>query len=531
MLVGCGAVHAGVEFAERALALNGGFDVSAEFGRLVKSLILAAEYDLARRYLHVVRGMIEPERLELEFVAFTTILDYVQYQVVSTQAVMAALAERSASDPEDCARVLCICVVALLEKWELPAARALVREAVALVGSEADVTAATLEVLDLYTRAFEGRSLPSTADMLPFLDVVRKFFGRETSRILLARALVIGERYADARELLNNVIEQAAGVPRIWTDFARQVQFSNELKSGRYHRARAVFEVIEAGGSSRRSFPVNRALMAAAIFNVDGNADAAAEVVREATRMVAQGKSPAQEALIAVRQGRIALMTRDLGGAARHFARARSIGVDLGNPQLLRIHGDYVETLVGLGKRDLAFEVLEELRVSSDRTPSAWAHLTVRRCTAQLLEGEEAIRALAELLESWTDGEYVYLRARTLFVYAEILKQLGYEKRCVEAKQEALDIFHEIGVGSGNDICTNGEATVVSSSSLLDLLDYKELPVVRLLARGYKNQSIAHELFVSVRTVELRLTSVYRKFDVKSRFELMERVAGEFKDE
>lgn len=89
---------------------------------------------------------------------------------------------------------------------------------------------------------------------------------------------------------------------------------------------------------------------------------------------------------------------------------------------------------------------------------------------------------------------------------------------------------HEIGVGPKVEACVGG-VQVGEASRFEELLDHRELPVVRLLARGYKNQSIAHELFVSVRTVELRLTGVYRKFGVKSRFELLKLVAGAFKDE
>lgn len=66
-----------------------------------------------------------------------------------------------------------------------------------------------------------------------------------------------------------------------------------------------------------------------------------------------------------------------------------------------------------------------------------------------------------------------------------------------------------------------GETHAESSGSITDSLNDKELPVVELLTQGYKNHVIAHELFVSVRTVELRLTNIYRKVGVKSRFELM----------
>jgi DNA-binding NarL/FixJ family response regulator len=54
----------------------------------------------------------------------------------------------------------------------------------------------------------------------------------------------------------------------------------------------------------------------------------------------------------------------------------------------------------------------------------------------------------------------------------------------------------------------------------------EERAVVRLVVEGKKNQAIASELFVSRRTVEMRLTSIYRKTAVASRYELIRSLTG-----
>ena len=53
-----------------------------------------------------------------------------------------------------------------------------------------------------------------------------------------------------------------------------------------------------------------------------------------------------------------------------------------------------------------------------------------------------------------------------------------------------------------------------------------ERAVVELVCEGLKNREIAPRIFVSLRTVELRLTSVYRKLDVTSRTGLIARLAN-----
>jgi DNA-binding NarL/FixJ family response regulator len=41
-----------------------------------------------------------------------------------------------------------------------------------------------------------------------------------------------------------------------------------------------------------------------------------------------------------------------------------------------------------------------------------------------------------------------------------------------------------------------------------------------MVARGMRNKEIAAKLFVSIRTVEVRLTAIYRKLGVESRAQL-----------
>jgi len=54
----------------------------------------------------------------------------------------------------------------------------------------------------------------------------------------------------------------------------------------------------------------------------------------------------------------------------------------------------------------------------------------------------------------------------------------------------------------------------------LDLLTAREREVLRYFARGYAYKEVAHELGISVKTVESHVSAVLRKLQLSSRYEL-----------
>ena len=54
----------------------------------------------------------------------------------------------------------------------------------------------------------------------------------------------------------------------------------------------------------------------------------------------------------------------------------------------------------------------------------------------------------------------------------------------------------------------------------LDLLSRREREVLRYIARGYAYKEVAHELHISVKTVEAHVSAVLRKLQLSSRYEL-----------
>ena len=66
----------------------------------------------------------------------------------------------------------------------------------------------------------------------------------------------------------------------------------------------------------------------------------------------------------------------------------------------------------------------------------------------------------------------------------------------------------------------------MSKSDLREACDSKniserEFDVVHMVAKGLSNKEVANQLFVTEKTVKFHLTNIYRKFQVKSRAQLI----------
>ncbi len=70
------------------------------------------------------------------------------------------------------------------------------------------------------------------------------------------------------------------------------------------------------------------------------------------------------------------------------------------------------------------------------------------------------------------------------------------------------------------------EATASSSDSSLAALTKAERRVAESVAAGRTNREVAEHLFVSVKTVDFHLQSIYRKLALRSRTELAVLMAG-----
>ena len=153
------------------------------------------------------------------------------------------------------------------------------------------------------------------------------------------------------------------------------------------------------------------------------------------------------------------------------------------------------------------------------QSASSWAATGESFCFARRLTGSHESGANLE-------------RARAL---ADLGAQLRRRNRRTEAREllrEALDIAHvwmpNRSRSKQRPTCARRvRGRVASSSRGLESLTASERRIAEIASQGLTNREIAQTLFITTRTVEGHLTSVFRKLQLDSRNELQTALAGD----
>ncbi|MEU6392299.1 AAA family ATPase [Streptomyces sp. NPDC046939] len=180
---------------------------------------------------------------------------------------------------------------------------------------------------------------------------------------------------------------------------------------------------------------------------------------------------------------------------------------------------------LALGDRHAALALAEEAvgRARAANLPCAlgaglglWAQAVGDDERAPLLEeAEQVLAGTGAALE----------RARVRVARGQALQRLGYKKAAREVLRQGWEEAYTIGAQSLHTVAhrallATGARPRRPVSRGLGALTQSESQVARLAADGRSNAWIAETLFVTQRTVEVHLTSVYRKLSLSGRREL-----------
>ena len=204
--------------------------------------------------------------------------------------------------------------------------------------------------------------------------------------------------------------------------------------------------------------------------------------------------------------------------------RARLVEAGVGEPGFLPFFADEVEALVTLGRLEEAEGLLDWFEERAQALDRASALATSARCRGLLAaaRGDNA-RALSELdraLAEHARVPYPFERARTLLALGAARRRAKQKARAREALGQALTLFDDLAARLWSEKAQTELAKIGGRSASRDELTPAERRIAELVAAGQTNKEVASALYLSDRTVEGHLTSIYRKLGVRSRAEL-----------
>lgn len=305
----------------------------------------------------------------------------------------------------------------------------------------------------------------------------------------------------------------------------------------------------DATGTADKAVVAMWAAQRGLVGQVRGELDFAAASLLEAVTLDEQEDRQPQHALHQILLAGVLAMTGDVSGAQRWLREAEEFAD--GIPRLYATHSEINRAMVlaGAGERhravDSALRAAALAREVGQVTHEAYAlyeavrHGAARQVAARL--AELASQTDSELTAAFADCAKGRTRqdGRALDEVATRFEQLGTPLMAAETACAAGRIYQKAGVTRRATIafergrlltsrCPGARmATLTIPDTAMSLTD-RERQIAWLAADGKTSSDIAHQLTLSVRTVDNRLGHVYAKLGISGRTELSEILTPSF---
>jgi DNA-binding CsgD family transcriptional regulator len=182
---------------------------------------------------------------------------------------------------------------------------------------------------------------------------------------------------------------------------------------------------------------------------------------------------------------------------------------------------DAIEALIALGELDRAEALLGAFEARGRQLDRSWALATSGRCRGLLLaaRGEigGAVAALGQALAQHDRLDMPLERARTLLAAGIVDRRARKAARARGSLELAIGICEELGAVLWSQRARQELGKLGARRAPGGELTDAEWRVAEASARGLTNREAAAALFLSPKTVEAHLTSIYRKLGVHSR--------------
>lgn len=504
-----------VELAEAAHhRLSVQSDDSAEAqARLVWALQCAGESALATRYTRWARSPRLNATTDLSLAASELTTSLISGRRLYDEDVEAMTVLHGGDHPEEAARLSLILAAGHLARFEPTPARAALATSTRLSSHPrlGKIAAALADVADtLDGHAIGAATVPDSGEPPEAL-------------VVLAHAMSLREEYALARRLLTRVLHHPGLRERSLVTVTRLIGLRNELSAGDFSAARRAIELWSVDPPWIWHDSSTAAHVTAWHHYISGDIAAAHEAIARCLELAAVESHTANRAYALALRGAIHLMTGDPESALADLRAVTVLSHDVPAPSLLRHWADYVESCVLTGRVSEARRAAVSLERLLARYPSRWGDHVLARVKG-LVSAEASVTLLAEHVTSLDEPAlHSYEGARSLVCLADRQAEVGRVAEAQRTAANAATIFDAIGAtgwAAHLRLRPYREPEPEAPASPISTLTSAEQEIVRLVCEGLRNRDIAQRLYVSVRTVELRLTHVYRALDVRSRTEL-----------
>jgi DNA-binding NarL/FixJ family response regulator len=246
----------------------------------------------------------------------------------------------------------------------------------------------------------------------------------------------------------------------------------------------------------------------AELHRLRGEFTRAEEAYRRASQF---GREPQPGlALLRLAQGQVdaaaAAIRRVLDEASDRVARSKLLAA-------------YVEIMLAAGDVHAAHAGADELARLADDLAAPLLGAVAAHAQGAVLLGEgdarAALQALRHAWRSWQDLEAPYEAARVRVLIGLACRQLGDQDSAEMELDAARWVFRQLEAAP--DLARVEALTREPAAGAAGGLTARELQVLRLVAAGQTNRSIAADLFLSERTVERHVSNILTKLGVSSR--------------
>lgn len=373
-------------------------------------------------------------------------------------------------------------------------------------------------------RAVLGRCEPYLAEWDPLAS--------EQLLLVAANAWTSLDEPAEALRWLEHAVRSAreasaVGLLPFQLSWLALAQWRTGNWAAAYSNAHDAVELAkETGWQTERP---NSLVALAAIEAGMGHAESCRAHTAEAIALGEQAGTDVIEAHASNALALLELGTGNAVAAVQHlqFVRDFTTSRGLGDPVLLNWAGDFVEALVSAQELDLARHAYEIVLAEAERTQRPTQMAIAARCRGLLSEREDAVdEAFANAFAWHTRASQPFQEARTRLQYGELLRR---RRRRADARHQlsaAVRVFERLGAEpwghrARSELRATGVTARPRNEPEQQRLTPQELRVALVVADGATNAEAGAQLFLSAKTVEYHLSSVYRKLGLRSRAQLV----------